>query len=61
MPQITSSEVREFCLKNLWKYFKGEITRDELDQKVSEIEKQIAPEEIAVPSLFEVNDLPKGR
>ena len=56
MPELKSREVKDFCLSNLWKLFDGEITKEELDQKVNEVERQIAPGEVTLPSLFDQND-----
>jgi hypothetical protein len=56
MPELKSREVKDICLSNLWKLFDGEITKEELDQKVNEVERQIALGEVTLPSLFDQND-----
>jgi hypothetical protein len=56
MPQLKSREVKEICFSNLRRYFDGEITREELDQKVNEVEKQIASGEATIPTLFDQNE-----
>jgi len=56
MPQLKSQEVKDICLSNLWKLFNGEITKEELDQKVNEVEDLIALQEVAIPNLFDQDD-----
>jgi hypothetical protein len=56
MPQLKSREVKEICFTNLRKYFNGEITKEELEKTVNDVERQLALGEGTVPSLFDLSD-----
>ena len=60
MPELKSSEVKDICFSNLKRYFNGEITKEQLDNAVHEVERQLAPGTVPVASLFDPVESSKG-
>ncbi len=60
MHQLKSNDVKDICFSNLRKMFNGEITKEELDNTLREVERQIALEGTLAPSLFDLSDSCKG-
>lgn len=62
MPQIKGKEVQTICCSQLRKLFNGEITQEELNQSLRELEnRMMVSEESKAPTLFDDDASSEGR
>lgn len=60
MPQLKPREVKDICLASLWNLFDGKITKEEHEQKINEVQRQLALGNTTAPSLFDMSETSKG-
>lgn len=60
MPQLKPREVKDICLASLWNLFDGKITKEEHEEKINEVQRQLALGDVNVPSLFDLSESSKG-